>query len=81
MKSPRTPSIKSTGRHTVSRDPALRIEESTPSHVVKFLPYPKSTEPTPLELCWIDKSTGRASHDDIKLKDAKMVSLYTQCLL
>ncbi|KAG6369427.1 hypothetical protein JVT61DRAFT_14882 [Boletus reticuloceps] len=76
IKSPRTlgTKIASPNRytHAVSHDPTLRNEEFTRSRVVKFSPYPKPTEPTPLELRWMSKSTGRASRDDVKLKDAKM---------
>ena len=78
IRSPRSPGAKHANRytHTVSYDPTLKSKESNPSHVVKFSPYLKPTEPTPLELRWISKSMGRASHDDVKSKDAKMVSIY-----
>jgi len=81
--SPRSPSTKSAARypHMVSRDPIPRKEGSIPSRVVKFMPYPKLAKPTPVELHWMSKSMGRSSHDDIKLKDAKMVSIYTYHLL
>lgn len=75
-RSPRSPSTKYAGRYTHN----ITSDVSTPNRVIKYSPYPSPAEPTPLELRWIRKSMGRASRDDIRPKDAKMVSIYARLL-